>query len=337
MRSLEGQLRAFHQAGVVVYLPLETKHGMATVRFESSSSADMFSKRLVKVSSLSGFALTELTSQAGQPLGNTARTGLKEALLPADRSDDSGKTVFIVDSAYYGLLPEFLDVKDSAVLSSASLDSAVRTLHYLQQARVKPTEFTAFVGYPETAADLSAVFGNEKTARLDTWRQRASDMRKLSGEFGFRLYGSPELNKLPNKEAIWKEIENSTGIIWITAHTRGCRMRLSSGETVEISADDIASLHLTKHPFVIVRACNGNEAGFGKAFISAGASGVWVNQGKVLASEVNSQLRQFLEAAQQGTIAEALKKVQSSSPQAATGTGLHVKLVIPVKDYESKD
>ena len=94
----------------------------------------------------------------------------------------------------------------------------------------------------------------------------------------------------------------------ITAHSGGCRVRLSAGEAVEISANDVASLHLSKKPFVIVRACNGNEAGFAKAFITAGARGVWVNQGKILASEVNSQLREFLTASKQKTIAQAMRQ-----------------------------
>jgi len=104
-----------------------------------------------------------------------------------------------------------------------------------------------------------------------------------------------------------------------TAHSAGCRVRLSAGQAVEISADDVAALHLAKHPFVIIRACNGNEAGFARAFVSAGASAVWVNEGKILASDVNSELRQFLSAAERGTIANAIRTVKAHNSHAASG------------------
>jgi hypothetical protein len=337
LRSMEHQFSSLRRAGVVAYFPVETKGGMATIRFESSTAGNSFAKSIAKTSSLSRQRLIDLELQAGQPLANTARDNLRTALLPADRSIDAGKTVFIVDNAYYGLLPETLELNGGAVLSSSNLASALDTLSFLQETHIKPEDFTAFVGYPESDNDLKAIFKDQPTAQLATWKERVGEVRKLSEEFGFTLYGSTELNKLPNKEAVLKEIENSRGILWITAHSGGCRVRLAAGEAVEISASDVASLHLSKKPFVIVRACNGNEAGFAKAFISAGARAVWVNQGKILASEVNSQLREFLTASKQKTIAQAIETVKQSSPQAAHSSGLHVELVLPGVDHAPND
>jgi len=328
-RSMERQFGSLRRVGVVAYFPVETKTGMATIRFESSATGSGFSKSIAKAGALSRQKLIDLELQAGQPLANSARGDLQEALLPADRSIDAGKTVFIIDNAYYGLLPEALEFNGGAVLSSSNLVKALDTLKFLQETQVKPEDFTAFVGYPESDEDLKAVFRDQPTARLDTWKDRVGEIRKLSDEFKFKLYGSSELNKLADKNAVLHEIENAKGILWITAHSSGCRVRLAAGEAVEISASDIAALHLAKKPFVIVRACNGNEAGFAKAFISAGARGVWVNQGKILASEVNSQLKEFLAASQQKTLAQAIETVKQSSPLASHATGLHVELVLP--------
>lgn len=325
-RSLQGEFLRLGKAGVVAYMPMEAKKGLITIRIESSSAGAPVST-VVKQVSITRERLQSLSQQAGQPLGSAARASLRSSLLPPDRSIDEGKTVLLVDNAYYGLLPEALEFDGGAIFSSTNLGQALKNLAYLREAKIRPDEFTAFVGYPETEEDIKAVFKDEKTARLSTWKQRAADVRNLKAEFGFTLYGSSELNKLPTKQAVLKQIEDLKGIIWITAHAGGCRIRLSAGEAVEISANDIASLHLSKHPFVIVRACNGSEAGFAKAFMHAGASAVWVNEGKILASEVNSQLRQFFSTAKNGTVSEAIQAVRHTSPQAAHGTGLHVELL----------
>lgn len=337
LQILERQFRLLKKSGVVVYMPVETKKGMATIRFESFAGAKPFSRRVAKTSSLSRSQLIDLETQAGQPLGNMAREQLQAALLPTPRDADKGKAVFVVDNAYYGLVPASLDFENGAILSSLDLDSALKSLDYLNKTHLKPSDFTAYFGYPETDSDSKAIFGDEKTAKVETWSDRIKEVRELSQEFGFRLYGSPELNAFPTKEAVLAEIEKATGIVWVTAHSAGCRVRLAAGKAVEISAGDIADLHLENHPFVIVRACNGNEAGFARAFVSAGAAGVWVNEGKVLASDVNSELRQFMSAAKQGSIADAMRAVKEHSSKAAHGTALHVELRSTKDEYESED
>lgn len=337
LRSLEQQFGRLRHPRVVVYMPVGTKKGIATIRFESSAGEKAYSKTLVRVSSLDRRGLIDLEAQAAEVLGNTARSRLQSELLPADRSGDRDRTVFFVDNAYYGLIPVALDLEDGAVLSSLDITAALKSLDFLKKTRMEPTDFTAFFGYPETQKDIEAIFGSEKTADIATWKERISEVRKLSEDFKFKVYGSPELNRFKTKEDVLAAIENSTGIIWVTAHSSKCRVRLSAGEAVEISADDIAALRLSKHPFVIVRACNGNEAGFARAFVSAGASAVWVNQGKILASEVNSELREFLSAADQGTIADAIRAVKANSRRATNGTALHVELMGRDNGHEAKN
>jgi hypothetical protein len=132
-------------------------------------------------------------------------------VLLAVRDADESKTVFVVDNAYHGLVPASLDFENRAVLSSLDLDSALKSLDYLNKTHLKPSDFTAYFGYPETDSDIKAIFGDEKTAKVETWSDRIREVRELSQEFGFRLYGSPELNTFRTKEAVLAEIHEVGG------------------------------------------------------------------------------------------------------------------------------
>ena len=165
---------------------------MATVRFETSAAGSAFATSIVKTNSLSRQRLIDLELQAGQPLANTARDNSQAALLPADRGIDAGKTVFIVDSAYYGLLPETLELNGGAVLSSSNLASALDTLRFLQETHVRPEDFTAFVGYPESDNDLKAIFNDQPTAQLATWKERIGEESESSARSsGLRFTAAP--------------------------------------------------------------------------------------------------------------------------------------------------
>lgn len=91
--------------------------------------------------------MIDLETQAGQPLGNTAREQLQAAVLPAARDADKSKTVLVGDNAYYGLVPASLDFENGAVLSSLDLDSALKSLDYLNKTHLKPSDFTAYCGF----------------------------------------------------------------------------------------------------------------------------------------------------------------------------------------------
>jgi len=56
-------------------------------------------------------------------------------------------------------------------------------------------------------------------------------------------------------------MEQASGIVFIVAHANGCHFRLPGGETIDVSASDILNLKLTKHPFVVLRICNGIDEG----------------------------------------------------------------------------
>ena len=50
LRSLGRRFGSLRRPGVVVYFPVETKAGMATVRFESSAIDNIFSRSIVRTS-----------------------------------------------------------------------------------------------------------------------------------------------------------------------------------------------------------------------------------------------------------------------------------------------
>lgn len=74
-----------------------------------------------------------------------------------------------------------------------------------------------------------------------------------------------------------------------------------------------------------MRICNGEENGFARAFLLAGASAVWVNHGTLKAVDANEQIRLFLEHARSSTLLDSIKAVRANNRAAMRGSTLHVE------------
>jgi hypothetical protein len=326
-----------HKRGdIVVYVPIEANDGIRMVRVESSSSSAGWKDSLVNDSAIPFSDALELFKQANQPASLEARRKLREALLPSDKDKkddkkDDGKILLFRDSGSFGLLPEYLEVGEGVTIGSRSVGQSINNLARLKQLQLKPAEITAVVGFPETEQDLKTVYGKDlPTADLDTWKTDAAAIRKLSDQHKFILIASAQLNAMSSTRDVLTALEKSKGIMWITAHANHCQIRLPGGESVNITPQDIASLKLANNPFVMIRSCNGNEAGFAGAFLKAGASGVWINEGPIPARLVNSEIGLFMDTLSADShVLEAVKKVKSQIGESRTGTGLHVELERP--------
>jgi hypothetical protein len=333
LAKVHTDLSRYKRGDVVVYVPIEASDGIRMVRVESSSSSAGWKDSLVNNSGIPLSDAVELFKQANQPVSLEARRKLREALLPSDKDKkDDGKILLFRDSGSFGLLPEYLEVNEGVTLGSRSVGQSIDNLTRLKQLQLKPAEITAVVGFPETEQDLKAVYGKDlPTADLDTWKTDAAAIRKLSDQHRFTLIGSRQLNAMSSKRDVLTALEKSKGIMWITAHASHCQIRLPGGESVNITPQDIASLKLANNPFVMVRSCNGNEAGFVGAFLKAGASGVWVNEGSIPAQLVSREIGLFLDTLSADShVLEAVKKVKSQIGESRTGTGLHVELKRPL-------
>jgi hypothetical protein len=110
-----------------------------------------------------------------------------------------------------------------------------------------------------------------------------AEVRQLAAAHQFRVIGLSEMRSFGSRDELLSAIANSKGIVWIVAHSDGCWIKLSTGESVEVHPSDIADLKLVHSPFVMIRVCDAGDTGFAEAFLKAGASAVWVNKGVVSA------------------------------------------------------
>lgn len=318
--------------GVVVYSPAETEdHRIINVRLESQGSG----KPLIE--SVFGGALTRarfdyLLKSAGQPLAAASRTELRGHLMPKDPGLDAGKRLFFKDLDFYGLLPKALGGDNAITIGSNTVQTALKNRRSLEGVRVDPPQFSGFMGYPENEADLAAVFGNQKSARLATWKDHADTLRSMAEEFGFRLFSGSDFRTSGSNAELLAEMEKASGIIFVLAHSEGCHFSVPGGTgAVHVTPTDIANLHLGKAPFVVLRICDGIDNGYASAFMRAGARGVWANRGVVSAKVANEQIGMFLKFTSEGdSVLEAVRRVDELNPAAKASAALFAQL-IPLK------
>jgi hypothetical protein len=323
LRRLRKSLAATKQRNLVVYVPVQKGQTMLTVRYETGSASG-YSERIVKEVPVDFFDLQEKLLDAAGPDKQANRESLQKLLLPDDRVKDKGKTVLFENIGYFGFVPESLGFAgDAAVLTSSDLDLAMKNYEMLRNVRLDPKKLTLFLGFPDSQEEYDAIFKGEKNGELLNWRKRTAEVRDMQNEFGFKLIANQDYKEL-SKEQVLSLLENAEGIVWIAAHSHGCFARFPGAGPIEIDPQDIASLKLAKHPFVVIRVCNGEENGFAKAFLVAGASSVWVNHGTLKASDANDQVRLFLQNALTSSIMDAVVAAKAQNQAAKYGTVLHV-------------
>ena len=335
LTDLRNQLSKLPAEGVVVYAPVETQGGMATVRFETQRGGIPIKQEVVAQSILTAREFKEMLDVARQPSAAAFRAELREMLLPKDLSHDKGKVVFFKDLFYYGLLPETFNLEGATTIGSQ--DMAVAYAKRVALERLKPdvSKFTAIMGYPETQAEYDVVFGEQKSAALTEWQGHASDLRSVGKESGFEVLSTSQLKDLGSKESILKKLEEAKGIVFIVAHADGCHIRLPGGEVVELTPPDIAKLSLRQSPFVVLRICNGIDNGYAAAFIKAGASGVWANRGKIDPQTANTQIRLFMGFLRKGmSVIEAAGQTDAVNAHSKSSVGLFTFLTDP---YQTRD
>ena len=324
INSLRRELRASSHSNVVLYVFVEANKGIATLRFETRPNLSPL-ETIARQTEISPSRFKESLQAATQPSSKAERARLRSQLLPEDMSKDQTKTVLFFDTDFYGAMPSSFELDNGFVFGSSTIRDAVAHATALTSARLDPSEITAFVGYPETDSELSAVFGESKTAKLTVWQDRMKDMRQLAGTHQMKIFGLSEMRSLKSKGAVLAEISASKGIVWIVAHSSGCSIRLSTGEEIQVTPSDIANLKLIHSPFVLIRVCDAADTGFAEAFLRAGARAVWVNKGVVSAPQVNQELASFLENLQGGTIADAIRQTGVASASYFRGATLYVE------------
>jgi len=331
INSLRRELRASSHSNVVLYMFVEANQGIATLRFETRPNLSPL-ETIARQTGISPDRFKESLQAAVQPSSKAERARLRSQLLPEDMSKDQNKTVLFFDNDFYGAMPSSFELDNGFAFGSSTIRDAVAHATALTSARLAPSDITAFVGYPETDSELSAVFGDSKTAKLTVWQDRMKDMRQLAVTHQMKMFGLGEMRSLKSKGALLAEISASKGIVWIVAHSSGCSIRLSTGEEIQVTPSDIASLKLIHSPFVLIRVCDASDAGFAEAFLKAGARAVWVNKGVVTAPQVNQELDSFLENLQGASIADAIRQTGVASASYFRGATLYVE-----NDHKSQE
>jgi hypothetical protein len=323
IRRLRTSLAASKLRNLVVYVPVQTGRTMLTLRYEKSLKSG-YSERIAKRVPVDFLELQEKLLEADSPSKHSDREELQKTLLPANRDADKGKTVLFRNIAYYGFVPESLGFGgDAAIFTSSDLDRAVASYAALKDTQLDPRNLSVFLGFPDSQEEYDALFKEGRNGELLNWQNRSAEVRDLRDKFGFKLIANQEFKKL-SKQKIFRALQSAEGIVWIAAHSHGCFARFPGVGSVEISPEEIAALKLIKHPFVVIRVCNGEENGFAKAFLVAGASAVWVNHGTLKASDANEQVRLFLENARTSTIMNSILAVKAHNEAAKFGSTLHV-------------
>jgi hypothetical protein len=334
--SLRQGVRAAKANDFVVYAFVETRSGMTSVRFQKDSRGKV-EEEVVGKSDLSEDRFNSSLLAARQPLADSERKKLEAQFLPPDRSMDKGKIVFFFDLALNGVLPGSFGSPAGLILASNDIDRAVQNARELSKLRVQPSDFNVYMGYPETNQERQALFGDTPTAPLADWRLRAQEMRQLGKDFGFKVFGLGEMNRLGSKEAVLRSIEESKAIIWIVAHSGGCFIRLSTGEKIQITPGDIGGLKLLHSPFVIVRVCEAGDEMFAQNFLRAGARAVWINTGEIYAKDVNAELSVAMPAFKKQPLLPAVNAITSGPIKHASALGLAVHLETPQLSIPNTD
>jgi hypothetical protein len=338
LENLRREMSAMPSAGVVVYMPVfiyrrihgattSTFDGMVTVRFETQGPDHAVLEDILEPSKTVSEKQFELLLQSAQKMHAPAREELQR-IVPIDSGRDADKIVFIRDSNLYGLLPQTLGIANGVAIASESLTAALAKRDAVERLRAVASDFTTVVGYPDSATDYRAVFGDRPTAPLPTWQARIADLRKIATEQRFSLTAADELRTFANKGQFLSSLEKARGIVLVIAHADGYTVRLpGSVAAITISPRDIAALHFEHAPFVMLRICNAVDYGYADAFARAGAAAVWANRGVTTAEAANRQVEAFFrELKRTGNVLEAIRQLNALDPQSNASIGLFTLL-----------
>lgn len=320
--KLVSQMRGMKK-GYVVYAPVETSEGIATIRVESLGGGRV-REEIVQRTKLSTTDFEKYLLTGSQPESAAVRDRLRLEVLPGNPRD-KGKTVFFKDLAYFGVSPPVLGRADDVVVASNIPRAAanLKSLHTTTHAKAK---YVGVFGFPATETEYTALFG--ETANIEAlgkWRQHRADAEVVANTFDIRLVQAVG-DVDAAKQQILRELEQGEGIVFMVAHAEGCKIILPGGKAITITPGDIAELKLRKNPFVVLRVCQTSDRGFADAFIQAGARGVWMNRGIIDAGVATKQVQSFMKQVRMGkTIAEAIRSVRAADAAAAIGTHLVVQ------------
>jgi hypothetical protein len=185
----------------------------------------------------------------------------------------------------------------------------------------------AFVGYPETDADLAAMYRSEAKPSLDEFQRHLKRLQLIATEHKVQLVTAGDIREIGAKRKILDAMQQAQMILFVIAHSSGVMIRMPAGEVIEISPQDIESLKLASSPFVVLRVCNGLENGFAQAFMKAGASGVWANRGTISAEVANRQIELFMDQLSRGrSVLDSIQHVNLQEENSRTATTVITEL-----------
>jgi hypothetical protein len=324
VQMLLKEIGKVNEPGVVVYCPVQTEKGMSNIRFETQGEGKPCRSELIAESTVSPKEFAGLLRIAQQPSAEFTRTALRDLLLPGGNKADQGKMVFFRDIAFYDILPGALGHENATMLGTPFLADAIARRRSLAEAKISPGKFTAVIGYPETEADISLVFGNGPAENAAEWKRHADQFSKIAEKYGVQAFQGDRLKGLAGPEGVLKTMEEAEGIVFISAHASGCNILLPGSTSWTITPGQISSLKFKRGPFVVLRICNTGDPGFVRAFLLAGASGVWRNSGKIDAARANEEIEGFFATLHDGK--SILEAVESGGAQSRLTTGLFTQI-----------
>ena len=313
------------KAGYVVYAPFETSGKISTFRVESLGKGRV-SQQVVKKTDLSVNDFTTYLSAAGQPNADSLRERLRKEVVP-ENPRDNGKNVLFKDLALFGISPSVLGRTDDDILVASDLPKAASNLKLLDSTNHADANYVGIFGFPSTDAEYTAMFeGNGNVETLEKWRLHKAKAEDIAKTFDVHLIEGVEADANAAKQKILRQFEQADGILFVIAHANGCRILLPGGGQISITPDDIANLNLAKNPFVVLRVCQPSDHGFAKAFIQAGARGVWMNRGIIDAGIATSQVEAFLKEIRSGkTIGKTIRGLRANDKVMKTSTHIVVQ------------
>ena len=334
--DLRRQMSELPESGIVVYSPVVSAGNMVMLRIEARGSAQpaLVSVRETKWNTRTFGTALAAAQQRG---GEFFRRDLQRQMITENAQQDLGKTVFFFDPESYGLVPTAFQQENSYILASPKIGQAMSNLSSLRSNGPPASGFVALLGLPSNEAEYKAVFGeNKKFGDLTEWQQHSHEAQAALAGHGIRVIGGGE-KMPPAKEQVLHGLEDQPGIIFLVAHADGAHIFLpGSGHPIDISPSDIASLHFTKKPLVILRICQGEDHGFANAFIEAGAGAVWANRGVIRADVAIQQIKLFLDGLDpKGNPLAVIGTVLERSPEAKASSALFTELRPPNGEIEN--
>jgi hypothetical protein len=329
LQQLRAQLRGRATGGVVVYTFVTEPAGVAVLRLEALGQNRGVSEEVVVRSTRSADFFRQIVQGASQPDNVYLQRLLKTDFSLAQAQRDQGKRVFVMDTDSFGLVPQSLDPPGSVLFASSSLETAIANLTLLGQAPPPNVRYAAVLGIPRTKAEYIKVFGKVATSQfapLEEWQSYWKDQQDLVRQHQLTTIKPGGGSDNARKTDFLRQLSEQEGIIMIIAHAEGAEIHVPNGQTIRITAGDIAGLKLRKSAFVFLRVCQGKDVGFAEAFLKAGAAGVWANRGIIRADAANRQAREFLRRVQAGmSVLQSIDEISASDALARSSSVLFTR------------